>query len=66
MGSSKKNVANGNAATSSEMEDGNAPYYWDDDPTVPLLATGKVNQTGGGQQEAASSWPHDMYIIEEM
>ncbi|KAM9779283.1 sodium/potassium/calcium exchanger 4 isoform X2 [Syngnathus typhle] len=41
MGSSKKNVANGNAATSSEMEDGNAPYYYDDDPMVPLLAAVK-------------------------
>ncbi|XP_057678788.1 sodium/potassium/calcium exchanger 4 isoform X2 [Corythoichthys intestinalis] len=43
MGNSKKNVANGNAATSSEMEDGNASHYWDDDPSVPLL--GKVKPT---------------------
>lgn len=47
MGKSKKNVANGNAAASSEMEDGNTSYdyVWDDDPSSPLLA-GKVNQTG--------------------
>lgn len=46
MGKSK-NVANGNAAASSEMEDGNTcyDYVWDDDPSWPLLA-GKVNQTG--------------------
>lgn len=48
MGKSNKNVANGNAATSSEMEDGNAcfDYVWDDDPSSPLLSSGKVNQTG--------------------
>lgn len=42
------NVANGNAAASSEMEDGNAnyDYVWDDDPSSPLLSAGKVNQTG--------------------
>lgn len=47
MGKSK-NVANGNAAASSEMEDGNAcyDYAWDDDPSWPLLSAGKVNQTG--------------------
>lgn len=47
MGKSNKNVANGNAATSSEMEDGNAcfDYIWDD-PSSPLLSAGKVNQTG--------------------
>lgn len=47
MGKSK-NVANGNAAASSELEDGNAyyDYIWDDNPSWPLLATGKVNQTG--------------------
>lgn len=47
MGKSK-NVANGNAAASSEMEDGNTcyDYAWDDDPSWPLLSTGKVNQTG--------------------
>lgn len=46
MGKSK-NVANGNAAASSEMEDGNTcyDYVWDDDPSWPLLL-GKVNQTG--------------------
>ncbi|XP_049445995.1 sodium/potassium/calcium exchanger 4 isoform X2 [Epinephelus fuscoguttatus] len=41
MGSkSDKNVANGNAAASSEMEDGNTSYYyvWDDDPSSPLLS----------------------------
>lgn len=45
--SNKKNVANGNAAASSEMEDGNTSYgyVWDDDPSSPLLP-GKVNQTG--------------------
>lgn len=49
MGSkSKKNVANGNAATSNEMEDGNTcfDFVWDDDPSSPLLSAGKVNQTG--------------------
>ena len=48
MGKSKKNVANGNAAASSEMEDGNTSYdyVWDDDPSSPLLSAGKVNQTG--------------------
>lgn len=53
MGKSKKNVANGNAAASSEMEDGNASYVylWDDDPSSPLLATGKVNQTGRAPQK---------------
>lgn len=47
MGKSK-NVANGNAAASSELEDGNAyyDYIWDDNPSWPLLAAGKVNQTG--------------------
>lgn len=46
--SKKKNVANGNAAASSEMEDGNTSYdyVWDDDPSSPLLSEGKVNQTG--------------------
>ncbi|XP_040016406.1 sodium/potassium/calcium exchanger 4 isoform X2 [Gasterosteus aculeatus] len=41
MGSkSKKNVANGNAAASSEMEDGNTSYdyVWDDDPSLPLIS----------------------------
>ncbi|CAL8314433.1 unnamed protein product [Lota lota] len=37
-----KNVANGNAAASSEMEDGNASYnVCDDDPSWPLLSTVK-------------------------
>lgn len=47
MGKSK-NVANGNAAGSSELEDGNTyyDYIWDDNPSWPLLAAGKVNQTG--------------------
>lgn len=47
MGESK-NVANGNAAGSSELEDGNTyyDYIWDDNPSWPLLAAGKVNQTG--------------------
>ncbi|XP_075940637.1 sodium/potassium/calcium exchanger 4 [Anarhichas minor] len=41
MGSkSNKNVANGNAAASSEMEDGNTSYayVWDDDPSLPLIS----------------------------
>ena len=48
MGKSNKNVANGNAAASSEMEDGKAcyDYVWDDDPSLPLISSGKVNQTG--------------------
>ncbi|GAA6228885.1 sodium/potassium/calcium exchanger 4 [Lates japonicus] len=43
MGKSKKNVANGNAAASSEMEDGNTSYdyVWDDDPSSPLLSAVK-------------------------
>uniref|UniRef100_A0A671U398 Solute carrier family 24 member 4 n=1 Tax=Sparus aurata TaxID=8175 RepID=A0A671U398_SPAAU len=43
MGKSKKNVANGNAAASSEMEDGNTSYdyVWDDDPSSPLISTVK-------------------------
>ncbi|KAK2890022.1 sodium/potassium/calcium exchanger 4 isoform X1 [Channa argus] len=43
MGKSNKNVANGNAAASSEMEDGNAnyEYVWDDDPSSPLLSAVK-------------------------
>lgn len=47
MGKSK-NVANGSAAGSSELEDGNTyyDYIWDDNPSWPLLAAGKVNQTG--------------------
>lgn len=47
MGKSK-NVANGNAAASSELEDGNTyyDYIWDDNPSWPLLTAGKVNQTG--------------------
>ncbi|KAM8847621.1 sodium/potassium/calcium exchanger 4 isoform 2-T2 [Synchiropus picturatus] len=42
-GKSKKNVANGNAAASSEMEDGNSSYdyVWSDDPSWPLLSTVK-------------------------
>ncbi|XP_038123552.1 sodium/potassium/calcium exchanger 4 isoform X1 [Cyprinodon tularosa] len=46
MGKSKKNVANGNAATSSEMEDGNAcfDYIWDDDPSSPLLSAVKPSK----------------------
>ncbi|XP_068610207.1 sodium/potassium/calcium exchanger 4 [Brachionichthys hirsutus] len=45
MGKSK-NVANGNAATSSEMEDGNTLYgfVWDDDPSSPLLTTVKPSK----------------------
>uniref|UniRef100_A0A8C5CF45 Solute carrier family 24 member 4b n=1 Tax=Gadus morhua TaxID=8049 RepID=A0A8C5CF45_GADMO len=43
-----KTVANGNAAASSEMEDGNASYnVCSDDSSWPLLSAGKVNQTGG-------------------
>ncbi|KAM9840639.1 sodium/potassium/calcium exchanger 4 [Aulostomus maculatus] len=43
MGKSQKNVANGNAAASSEMEDGNTgyDYVWDDDPALPLLSAVK-------------------------
>ncbi|XP_036942449.1 sodium/potassium/calcium exchanger 4 isoform X2 [Acanthopagrus latus] len=43
MGKSKKNVANGNAAASSEMEDGNTSYdyVWDDDPSSPLISAVK-------------------------
>ena len=46
-GKKKKNVANGNAASGSELEDGNGCYdnVWDD-PTLPLLGTGKADQTG--------------------
>ncbi|XP_035534632.1 sodium/potassium/calcium exchanger 4 [Morone saxatilis] len=47
MGNSKKkNVANGNAAASSEMEDGNTSYdyVWDDDPSSPLLSTVKPSK----------------------
>ncbi|XP_047429714.1 sodium/potassium/calcium exchanger 4 isoform X2 [Mugil cephalus] len=45
-GKSKKNVANGNAAASSEMEDGNNSfdYVWDDDPSSPLLKTVKPSK----------------------
>uniref|UniRef100_A0A8P4G049 Solute carrier family 24 member 4b n=2 Tax=Dicentrarchus labrax TaxID=13489 RepID=A0A8P4G049_DICLA len=44
--SKKKNVANGNAAASSEMEDGNTSYdyVWDDDPSSPLLSTVKPSK----------------------
>ncbi|XP_008274966.1 sodium/potassium/calcium exchanger 4 [Stegastes partitus] len=46
MGKSNKNVANGNAAASSEMEDGNTSYdyVWDDDPSSPLLSTVKPSK----------------------
>ncbi|KAM7367724.1 hypothetical protein PAMP_014004 [Pampus punctatissimus] len=46
MGKSKKNVANGNAAASSEMEDGNTSYdyVWDDDPSSPLLTAVKPSK----------------------
>lgn len=40
---SKQNVANGNAAVGSELEDGNESV---DDPSVPLLCEGKTKQTG--------------------
>lgn len=40
---SDKNVANGNAASGSELEDGNESL---DDPSVPLLCEGKTKQTG--------------------
>ncbi|XP_056872925.1 sodium/potassium/calcium exchanger 4 isoform X2 [Takifugu flavidus] len=42
-----KNVANGNAAASSELEDGNAyyDYIWDDNPSWPLLAAVKPTKT---------------------
>uniref|UniRef100_A0A674PKC9 Solute carrier family 24 member 4 n=1 Tax=Takifugu rubripes TaxID=31033 RepID=A0A674PKC9_TAKRU len=42
-----KNVANGNAAASSELEDGNAyyDYIWDDNPSWPLLAAVKPIKT---------------------
>ncbi|XP_026174468.1 sodium/potassium/calcium exchanger 4 [Mastacembelus armatus] len=45
-GKSKKNVANGNAAASSEMEDGNTSYdyVWDDDPSSPLLSAVKPSK----------------------
>uniref|UniRef100_A0A3P9JA01 Solute carrier family 24 member 4b n=1 Tax=Oryzias latipes TaxID=8090 RepID=A0A3P9JA01_ORYLA len=44
-GKSNKNVANGNAAASSEMEDGNTCYYiWDDDPSSPLLLAVKPSK----------------------
>ncbi|XP_037541496.1 sodium/potassium/calcium exchanger 4 [Nematolebias whitei] len=46
MGKPKKNVANGNAATSSEMEDGNDcfDYVEDDDPSSPLLSAVKPSK----------------------
>eukprot|EP00064_Thunnus_orientalis_P015360 superscaffoldBa00002835_g15412 len=46
MGKSKKNVANGNAVASNEMEDGNASYdyVWDDDPSSPLLSAVKPSK----------------------
>ncbi|XP_028295579.1 sodium/potassium/calcium exchanger 4 isoform X2 [Gouania willdenowi] len=46
MGKSNKNVANGNAAASSEMEDGNTKYdfVWDDDPSLPLLSLVKPSK----------------------
>ncbi|XP_040920391.1 sodium/potassium/calcium exchanger 4 [Toxotes jaculatrix] len=46
MGKSNKNVANGNAAASSEMEDGNTSYdyVWDDDPSSPLLSAVKPSK----------------------
>uniref|UniRef100_A0AAY4DKC7 Sodium/calcium exchanger membrane region domain-containing protein n=1 Tax=Denticeps clupeoides TaxID=299321 RepID=A0AAY4DKC7_9TELE len=46
-GKGNKNVANGNAAAGSELEDGNACYdnVWDD-PSLPLLGPGKTKQTG--------------------
>ncbi|XP_024912830.1 sodium/potassium/calcium exchanger 4 [Cynoglossus semilaevis] len=47
MGKSSKNVANGNAAASSEMEDGNTSYDCDleDDQSVPLLSAVKPTKT---------------------
>uniref|UniRef100_A0A3B1JEL6 Solute carrier family 24 member 4 n=1 Tax=Astyanax mexicanus TaxID=7994 RepID=A0A3B1JEL6_ASTMX len=42
MGKGNKNVANGNAASGSELEDGNDYFgYVSDDPSVPLLGTVK-------------------------
>lgn len=68
MGKSNKNVANGNAATSSEMEDGNAcfDYVWDDDPSSPLLSPGKVNQTGQVPAEWLSLilWKSENYLLD--
>ncbi|XP_041951823.1 sodium/potassium/calcium exchanger 4 [Alosa sapidissima] len=61
-GKGSKNVANGNAASGSEMEDGNGCYdnVWDD-PTLPLLGTGKVDQTDcvchGSKATPSSSHP---------
>lgn len=64
MGKSKKNVANGNAAASSEMEDGNTSYdyVWDDDPSSPLLSAGKVNQTGCVTKSILCQEMSQMYI----
>lgn len=47
-GGKDKNQANGNAAASSEMEDGNRACYGADDPSLPILSTaaGKADQTG--------------------
>lgn len=64
MGKSKKNVANGNAAASSEMEDGNTSYdyVWDDDPSSPLLSAGKVNQTGWVPKRIFCQEVNQMYV----
>ncbi|XP_036438088.1 sodium/potassium/calcium exchanger 4 isoform X2 [Colossoma macropomum] len=45
MGKGNKNVANGNAASGNELEDGNDYLgYAPDDPTVPLLGSVKPNK----------------------
>ncbi|CAB1339889.1 unnamed protein product [Coregonus sp. 'balchen'] len=41
-GGKDKNQANGNAAASSEMEDGKTACYGDDDPSLPILSTAAV------------------------
>lgn len=66
MGKSKKNVANGNAAASSEMEDGNTSYdyVWDDDPSSPLISTGKVNQTCWVPKTILCQENNQMYCVE--
>lgn len=46
-GKGKKNVANGNAASGNELEDGNdCCAFVSDGPSLPWLGSGKAKQTG--------------------
>lgn len=61
---SDKNVANGNAAAGSELEDGKdrLDCKWDD-PSLPLLGPGKAKQTGFKNSDVIQVIIHNSMLL---